>query len=222
MLKLNKLNSTRRAIEALDLSEQNARVLELEMEIDRIDAAVNEANGRVAGIRAKIAQIRSPDGAAVADALLGGATALEATAGAAGEDELRAELGTLWAAMRDLEGRRERLKQGIEDARASAFQAAALCTDVLVAEIESEMQRAAQTIVDAFASLSSLGGAVRGYALQQSAARRAVEGVSGMDRILPFQRAYETPAAIIELLEPLRTKGRALPAQVSKGVSRSF
>lgn len=199
-----------RAIEALDLSAENEQVQALEQQIAEIAEATSRAEARRTEIRRTFAALRENDGEAVADALLQGDDARQAAHQGPDEKALREELAALGAGIGDLERRRVEAKHEIERIRDQATMRAAESTKPMVDAIASDMRAAAQALLTGYAALSAVNEATRGHGSLLLAGRYAVDGLKGMDRLLPDQKQASVPAPVIETLAGLNGKGAAL------------
>ena len=106
MLQQTVLDRTAAEIEALDLSEENERIVDLEAEIERIGQAQEKARARIAEIQTLRREERLRDnGAEVATMLLQDVSPTDAATANRTEDSLREEADGLSAGIRELNAR---------------------------------------------------------------------------------------------------------------------
>jgi hypothetical protein len=213
------LDATARALASLDVSTENAQVAALQAEIDRNNEAVDVAERRCREIGTALAGGGHPDAPAVADALVGGAAAMEAAIVGPGEEVMRLERESLRAGIGELNRRTEQARQEIDTIRDCARQRASECIQPLVDVIDEGMRMAAALLLEGFAAVSAINDATRGHARSRLAAELAVDGVMGMDRILGSQRHIEVPTEICSAIGSLRNKGAALPVRLTTRVA---
>ncbi len=199
------LTQTARDFAELDLTEDRARLAELQAEHQQLSGALARADQRIAEIRQELMGFREPDRKAVADALLAGIDAREASHVGSTEDELRAELETLNAGRHELRHREEDKRSEINRARAAAGQKARLAADPLAELLHGEMVETAQRLVDIWASLSALKDAACGTTVSLREGDRAAEAILSGDGLIG-QRAVEVPADIQEVISNLHDK----------------
>lgn len=204
------LKRARQAFEQLDLSSENAEVERLEAEITEIFRAAEKATARVAEISRLLVDFAGPSGRDVADQLLRGAEAREAATACPSRDDLEGERLALQAALRELRHREADVRLEISSVEQGAAGRAAEVAGPLLAAIEADMIEAAARIKAGWAAVSAVRAAASCSGLLVDKARTAVEGVSGVQRLLPFERTVAVDPALVAALAPLATKGRAL------------
>jgi hypothetical protein len=204
------LNSTRRLLAALDLSKQNDTVLSLQRQHGEVSDALARADDRITEIRSELAKKKGPDARAVADALLDGAEATAAARVGQSEEELREQIDALRAGMGELRRREEDLREQIRLARVEASEQAIIATEPLAQALTAEMRATATRLIEQWAAFTALAEALGGHMASSIAARDAVKGLCGSDRLLPHQRTIPVPREIQDLIGLLRDKGPSL------------
>lgn len=202
----------RASLEAVDLTSENARIADINAEQARIEAAIERAQERSREITAILADRREPMGQAVADALLADRAARDAATQVDTDEALKAERTALDLGMREL---RSRFSSFEEDKREITIRARGKLSGAAgpwLAELTAEAQRAAEQLVASYVSIATVADAT-GSQLPQGL-QRAVEGVMGELRMLPWRRQVAVPQEILEALEPLRRKGLAAPSRI--------
>lgn len=219
------IRDTRTALERLDLSEENNRITTLEAELGEIEAAIERANAR----RQEISQILHPDRAhpnnrtapcAIADRLLAGDARGVVIDAAPSRDELEHERETLRLGIGELAQRRDAKRGEIDAVKREADRKAGAACEELAIAYRAEATKAAETIREAFAALQSIENVTRMTLADSaaSAARTALDGASRDFGLLRRTKFADVPAAIVDALEPLGRKGKALSRTAPKQI----
>lgn len=212
------IERTGNLLSALDFTAENAEIEALEAEIARNQVAITTAQERCGEISRALSERAGPDPIAVADALLEGAVAIDAAAAGPGDEEMRHEAASLRAGIQELMRRNENARLEVNAVRDRARDRAAACVQPIVDAITADMRDAAEQLVQSYAAISAIDEATRGHGLQRLAARGAVSGIMGMDKLLNYRRETEVPAAIVDALGKLTGKGTALRVRVPSRV----
>ena len=160
MLEQAILARTSSEIEALDLSEENERIADLEAELERIAQAQERALARIAEINALKREARQRDnGTDVATMLLQDVSPTDAAAASRSADSLREEADGLSAGIRELGARAAGCRDEINRARFSAEHKVRQAVTALRDNIVGEARRASEAIVQAFAAIKTLEAA---------------------------------------------------------------
>lgn len=215
----NILTQTARDFAELDLTDDRARLAELQAEHLKISDAMARAGERIDAIRQEIAGQRGPDRKVVADALLGGLDAREAARGGSTEDELRAELETLNAGRRELRHREEDARAEIDRARGAARRKVMLAADPLAEALDREMRSIATQLVETWAAMKALEIVAGSLTISTDPGKKAVDAMMGSGRLL-WLPLIDVPSDVRDVLEHLRpvldVTRTGIPASVPK------
>lgn len=211
------------AIKAMDLSDENEAIGELEAEGTQIDLAIQRANSRIQEIaetiRARTTQGEPiVDGAAVANALLADIAPSEAAAEGGSLSELEQERDALRMALRDLGTRKAAVFPAIQALKGAAFARLGPAVRPLVEMLAEEARIAGRQIIECYAALTAIRHATRHGYSEMMAAEAAVQGLV-VDRGL-FARSKEltVPDDILQALQPIAEKGAATPSAILRVV----
>lgn len=209
----------RRALMALDLSEEDAELAKLEEQIVETTAAIDKAQQRRAEIDREKRSLHDangrPSGRAVADALLRGADTSVAASLAPDLERLDRERLALSAAIGDLNQRIPELHSAIARVRSQAAQMVIQAAAPVVEHIMDGMRSAAQDLVTGYAALSAIRSAsAGGFVLQHSQASNVISGMTGQAGIISWRKTVAVPSEVLEMLAGLDAKGRSLPVTV--------
>lgn len=209
----------RRALMALDLSEEDAELAKLEEQIVETTAAIDKAQQRRVEIDREKRSLHDangrPSGRAVADALLRGADTSVAASLAPDLERLERERLALSAAIGDLDRRISELGSAIARVRSQAAQTVIQATAPVVEHIMDGMRSAAQDLVTGYAALSAIGQASGGgFTHQRQQASNVITGITGQGGLISWRKAVAVPCEILDMLAGLEAKGRSLPVTV--------
>jgi len=210
----NTITAVARTFAALDFTTENERIAVLRGELAEIATALDRAETARRETVRLIAANRGPDGPAVADALIEGADVLEAVALGRTDEELRQEQASLRAAIGELNGRADALRKEIAAIQATALAEVAAVARPLADALAADMRDAAEHLIDGYAAIEALHDAVKAGSAAALAGRIAVDGLHGMNKLLPDRRVLDVPPSIVEALQALSGKGEALPIKV--------
>lgn len=213
MLNLKELSA---AFDALDFSEENARIADLEAEIARTEATITKAEQRCTEISQSLIGYQR-DAKAVADALVGDAPVIEAARAGPSEEDLREERTSLRAGIGDLNRRIADTTNEIRQIQLQALRTLPPFVKPIVDELIAEARAAAQTVVDRYVAIYALSDAAQGGAPDKSKIAKAVEGITASGGLASLTRA-DVPAELREALGKLAGKGRALPVRLTSTV----
>lgn len=200
------IQQTAAALAALDFSDENARMAELEAERDNIDAAIERGNARRNEIAQALRAWRDTDRDSVgnvADALLGGTHATEATALAHDAEALKEESAHLAAAIAELRRRGDDVLANMNILRTAARGKAASAAQPLADALRARAKLAAEELLACYAGLQALYTAVSGGAREVGQARHAASGCIGQDRLLSWRTQIPVPAEVVQVLDAL-------------------
>jgi hypothetical protein len=211
MIDARLLSKTTERLSALDFSEENGRIAEIEAENARMDNAIAEAERRCAEIEVLTTKKVGRDPADIADALLEGGLK-EAIKAGIDDEALKEERLTLRRAITELRGRQTANFNAIVEVQQSVngriSDALAPLADALLAIA----REAGEKFVQAWAGLSALHS--MGLSREVSASLRAADNVVGTLHtsfgFLGSARYIDTPAEIINALRPLASAGKAV------------
>lgn len=196
---------------ALDFSDENARIGEIEADNARMASAIVEAERRCAEIETMTARKTGRDPADIADALLEGGIKEAVTAGI-DDEALKEERLTLRSAMSELNGRQAANRNAIVEIQQSVngriSDAVAPLADALLATARDAGEKFAQ----AWAGLAALRSIGLSAEVSKSlhAADRVVGTLHTSRGFLGAARFIDTPAEIIKALQPLASAGKAV------------
>ncbi len=213
------LDTAAKAIDALDLSDLNARAEAINAEIAHLQEAILAAEARRGEIIGDLANWRGPDAVAVADALLATGSPRDAVAVGPNREALTQERDTLGAAMRELQSCIDERRRDIADIEGAAFGRLSEAVAPMAQALAAEARQAAQSIVDSFVALSAINLATRAGRGEVDRLQRTMEAIAGGgDSIVPFAKRREVDSDTLALLARLEGKGPALPCRVASAV----
>lgn len=212
-----------REFAAIDCSDQNSRIAELEGKIRAAHEAVTRADQRVNEINVEIdaQKVRGgPSGRDVANALVAGVDVIEAVRAGPDIGELERERTVLRASIRDLnrdvEDRRAAIDSVRGEALAMANKAAQPARDALIASA----REAAELIITCSAAMTAISRATTKLGLEEEyLLRNASDALMGQRNLAPFRQSAPVPREVIDLLRNLVGKGDALRIGVTEEVS---
>jgi uncharacterized small protein (DUF1192 family) len=199
------------AVAALDFTEENRRIAELEDEILRLESAMERGKDRCNAIARQIHESKGPDGQAVGDALLADELPTDAARAGPNLEQLAAEKDALLAGIRDLSKRVEAARLEITGIQGRAGLKAAEAVAPLAVAAVAEMEQAAAVIFRSFATLDALHAATRRHYLPRQKAVQAIGGIAGPGGITSWRSSVPVPDDAREALAGLASKGKALP-----------
>lgn len=200
--------AARLAIEALDFTAENERVVELEAERANIETACRRAQSRQIEIRDTLTSATVHDGDAVAKALLSGSAALPH----AGRDALVEEASALNAGVRELDKRMRNISNEIDSIRSAARKRAFEAITPLSESLIREAEAGAEAIMQAFASLKAIGIALQGDVIGARRVGNAISNLHGPDSLVPYRSKIAVDPSVVAAIEPFADKGPGLHA----------
>lgn len=204
------LATARAAFAAVDVSAENARIVELEAERERIAEAGAKAEVRASEISAELAAYIAKDrGEDIADALLADVSPSEASAAGPSRENLIEERARLNAGMASLRKRGDDVVREIIRVQRESTDRLAPIAKPLIDALLAEATRGAERIADAFAGLDAILGTARAGSSERDRAGRAVARLVGSEGLLT-RRAIPVDGAIVATLRALQGKGNAL------------
>lgn len=216
----NTLRTTASALAQLDLTEENARIAELETSIADMERAIERGRVRHAEIGEMLADSSEPDGGVVADALLSDIAVQDAVAKSRSTDELEHERKALQAGLFDLRQRSDAAGAEIKEVKSAAEKRATAIVKPLADEIADEARQAGEQILECWAALETLGRATRGVVPGRRETANALHHGLLIDHgLLRRRSSVPVPSEIVEVLEGLAGKGAALPAKARSSIS---
>lgn len=211
------METARDALAALDFGPENAALAELSTERASLSDAINRAEERCSEI-ARLKYDATRKARDVADALVGGATAIEAVTLDPGPEQMEEERLSLRAAIRELS---ERLR-GVEERRAEILKLAGQkphqAIKPVIATLHVELVEAAEKVAGTFAALRAIQTATGFGRAEADAAEFAVAGLFGQGRAVSWRKSVAVPAEVQNLLAALEGNGTAYPARVISAV----
>lgn len=213
MLNLKELAA---AFEALDFTEENARIADLEAEIARTEAAIDKAEARCTEISQSLIGYKR-DANAVADALVAEAPVMDAARAGPSEEDLKEERASLRDGIGEL---RQRIADRTNDIRAIQLEALRTLPPFvapIVEDLMAEARAAAQTLIDRYVAIYALSDAAQGGAPDRSQIAKAVAGITASGGLISLTRT-DVPDDLREALGKLSGKGRALPVRLTSTV----
>lgn len=195
---------------AADFSPENARYQVLADKLAQVEAAAEKANERRTEISRTLAEWREPAGADIAAALLDGKSPTEATSTRSSFEELRAEREALSSAISVLNAQARELHLELQAARDGSLHRVRPDAQAVLDSLIAEASKHAQAIVDVFASVEAISVGMRCGTTEASAARKAVDGLTGGGALLRYHRTLPVRPEIIAMIEALSDKGPAV------------
>lgn len=205
------LSDVARDFSAVDFTAENDKITAIEAQIFMAEEQIVAADERCREIARTTQEWRGPAGSDVADALMGGATVLEAARAGPDLAALEAERDTLRAAMRDLRHRVEDWRAEISLIETNARQRLAGAAQRLLEGVNEDARTAASALATAYACAEAISAATRFGSVEAHNLRRLVQEASKSGGPLPYAlRDVEVPADLMATLATLQGKGKAL------------
>lgn len=195
----------------IDLTAENDQIAAIEVQIFTAEEKIVAADERCREIARTKQEWRGPAGSDVADALMGGATVLDAARTGPDLAALEAEREALRAAMRDLRHRVEDWRAEISLIETNARQKIAGPAQRLLEGVNEDARAAASALATAYACAEAISAATRFGPVEAHNLRRLVQEASKSGGPLPYAlRDVEVPAELIATLATLQGKGSAM------------
>lgn len=195
---------------AADFSAENARYQTIADKLAEVEAAAEKADARRSEINRTLAEWREPAGADIAAALLDGKSPSEATSARSSFEELRSEREALSSAISVLNAQARELHLDLQAARDGSLHTIRADAQAVLDSLMAEAAEHAKAIVDAFASIEAVAVGMRCGATEASAARKAVDGLTGGGALLRYNRTLPVRPEIVAMIEALSDKGPAV------------
>lgn len=209
------LDATANAFADLDVSPENSRIAEIEVDIAKMEAAEKSARDQCTVITREIAAFRGPSGAAVADALLANHAPGEAALLAPDLDSLEKEKTAMLAGVRELAERQVEAIREINEMKRAAQSKLKPIAQPLVDELAEEATALGERLLAIFASLSAISTTTGVGWREARAVGLMVSGaVDDQGLLLRLRGSVEAPTEVVTALRALDGKGAALPISI--------
>lgn len=205
------LSDVAREFAEIDFTSENDQIAAIEAQIFTAEEKIFAADDRCREIARTTQEWRGPSGSDVANALMGGATVLEAARAGPDLKALEDEREALRAAMRDLRHRVEDWRAEISLIESNARQKLAGAAQRLIENAVEDARAGASAIATAYACAEAISAATRFGSVEAHNLRKLVQEASKSGGPLPYAlRDVEVPAELIATLTALKDKGRAM------------
>lgn len=195
---------------AVDVSDENAQIAEIEAEIARAHEAIQAAETRCSEIARAKDDIRNPRGSDVASALLAGESATDAARAGpsvqALEDERLSLRDGIKALNRQVEDWRAEITNIESNARSKISQISQSFHDALMADAREKLTEAAEI----YAAAAAVSATTRYGTYETSQFRDIMDVASRSGALLYGLRQIDVPTEINDVLRNLEGKGRAM------------
>lgn len=198
------------ALDGLDFAAENEAIAELANEQARLESSIAEARARTVEISDDIAAWKGPDAGAIADSLLSGTDALQATKVRPSEEDLRAGRESLRLAIVELQGRVRDVEAKIDAHRQAIRRRVGSELEPLADAFLADAQRAAQSILTNYAALMAAFCIAPFGADTYLRLQGASGGLHGGGKLLPFVDNIDVPQDLLDVLAKLDGKSSAL------------
>lgn len=211
------LDTTKAALEALDFTEENVRLTQIEAELEGYTKAQDQIRTRIDEINRALQDMRrlkDIDATTAADKLLAGGDVEEIARAASTEQSLMDERETLNATFKNLKHRYEDLYPETHKIRGRARQRAMETAQPLIDAILADARAAAEQLALAHASMSAITGTTR------CNLNAATDLQQAFNTLIPLFRAtgdlpeMTIPDEVRDTLMPLEAKGRGIAVSV--------
>ncbi|WP_126174363.1 hypothetical protein [Altericroceibacterium xinjiangense] len=197
------------AFAALDFTEENEQIAELERKIEECEAAIEAGRGR---IKAVVAQQRDPkpDGFAAANALLEGVSLREAAAVPGTYDALEKEYRALTEGIRHLSDNIAHYRGQIRQVQGGAERRLSEAAAGLVETVTNEARVAAEQIEQCCAALRAVHYTTKAGVHEVRALERVRDGMvldAHGQGLLAHKAKVEVPEEVVDALSSLAYKG---------------
>ena len=211
-MNITTLEAAAAAFAALDLSAENARIAEIEVNIAQLETAEKTAREQCTAVARDIAEFRGPSGGAVADALLAGHDPSDVAVLAPDLASLEKEKAAMMAGARSLAERQLDAIAEINEMKRAAKSKLQPIAQPLVDELVEVATALGERLLAIFASLSAISTTTGVGWREARAVGLIVSGaVDDHGLLLSLRGSVEAPAEVITALRALDGKGAALP-----------
>lgn len=204
---------------ALDFTASNARLAELKTEVGTVNAKAADIRADVDRLQREIAAWRGPDADELADAVMAETDVSAAVDAFPSRERLVERRDTLMRAAAALDERASALRR--EMAEVEQMDRGRIL-EALQPHLEavSERQREAAAIIMAghaeIAAIGEMCGVP--WVSERLPSRQAVEGLNGMNKLLPHTTALPVPETLARLVEPVAERCAAVAGRLPKFV----
>lgn len=195
---------------AVDVSDENAQIAEIEAKIAQAHEAIQAAETRCSEIARAKDDIRNPRGSDVASALLAGESATDAARAGPGvqalEDERLSLRDGIRALIYQVEDWRAEITNIESNARSKISQISLSFHDALVVDAREKLAEVAEI----YAAAAAVSATTRYGSYETSLLRDIMEAASRSGALFHGLRHIDVPTEINDVLRNLEGKGRAL------------
>lgn len=195
---------------AIDVSDENAQIAEIEAKIADAHKAIEAAEARCSEIARLNNDRRGPQGADVAEALLSGASAIEAARSGPSAETLNEERLSLRAGIKTLSHQIEDWRAEISNIESSARSKISTISNSFHGALMADAREKLEEVATIYAAAAAVSATTRYGTYETSRFREVMEAASRGDGLLYGLRRIDVPAEINDVLRNLEGKGRAL------------
>lgn len=208
-----------KALAELDFSASNAELARLKADLEVCYEKAAQVRTEAERLAHEIANWSAPDGETLADAIMAGEDPGAAAQSFPTRDDLRARRDALLSAIPALDDRAHDLRQASEEITRQEQARLLAVLQPYLDGIAERQRTAAKAIVDGHAELAAIGEIVGApYLPERLPSRQAVERLIGMDRLLPYATTLPVPLPLVQLLEPVTTRCKAVEGKLRRTV----
>ncbi|MGE4305263.1 MAG: hypothetical protein AB7E24_14680 [Novosphingobium sp.] len=207
---MKNLQALAQALAEIDVTDENAKIIELEATASELEAAIERGNARRSEIARILLEGARPEANDVADALLADPTNAAAAATAPDRSALESEKAALTDGVRELGFRLEDTRTEISCMRGAAISKARDAAQPLADEIMAEARSAMEALLPLYAAAIALSDATKTRVNGVDRMRDAISAARGVHGLLSNERSIDVPVDLIKALRPLSEKGAAM------------
>lgn len=195
---------------AIDVSDENAQIAEIEAKIADAHKAIEAAEARCSEIARLKNDIQGPNGSNVAEALLNGESASDAARAGPSADTLEEERLSLRAGIKTLGHQVEDWRAEISNIESSARSKLSTISSSFHDALMADARKKLEEVATIYAAAAAVSATTRYGTYETSRFREVMEAASRADGLLYGLRRIDVPAEINNVLRNLEGKGRAL------------
>jgi len=207
---MKNLQAVAQALEALDFTDENAKIAELEASLSELEAAIERGQARRSEIARVLIEGGQPPASAVADALLADPTTAAAAATAPDRAALESEKDALGQGIRELSFRAEDIRAEISTIKGQAMVRACDTAKPLTDEVIATASELLAGLLPLYATLSAISSATKARINSIDRMRDVIVAARGLDGLISNQRSVDVPVDLIKALRPIAEKGAAM------------
>lgn len=204
----NTIKDLARSLASINFEDENEALKQLETELRHVKAKGEETRKEAQRLANAVQNFNGPDPDRIATAILEGATLADATSASPTRAELEARRDALFAALRPLQEREERLATEIAAVKSRAFAKVREAAKPYFEHLAALQVEAAEVIIDADAAMQTFAQIASMHV--PAASRRARDGLTGPDTLLGLRAQVPVPETLQKAMQSLPERCAAI------------